>query len=243
MKKLFNIALCALAMLIAMPQQAEAAKKKEKKAFEWEMPELSGNADVDNYLLKCDTLWTKIKSYSTDITFYEMAEITVTNADGTTEKTYQMVDKDGVVRSKNLAFKQNMDIILAYPDIVLKLTDLATAQLAAVTAAPSLGLGALKYGKYIKAGPKIIEMGGQEMKTIYKRARAQAAQIKALKEGKIDDAIEKNTEVQAGQVEAGATSIRQITKTKEDYDKELAAATQVDNANSVDGMNIPEEEG
>ena len=240
MKKFFSLVICALAVAIMMPAEAEAAKKKEKKPYEWVMPELSGNPDVDLYLLKCDTLYTKIQDYCNNITFYEMAEITVKDENGNEEKTYQIVDKDGNLRSSNLAFKQYLDLVLAYPLIALDMTDLATCQLAAVAAAPNLGLGALKYGKYIKAGPNIIKMGGAEMKKIYKRARAQAKQIKALKAGKIDEAVALNAEVNAGEVDGGTASIKQQTMTKADYDKQLEAITAIDNTTSIGG-DIPEE--
>lgn len=246
MKKFLIVAICALVAVGMMPQQSYAQKKekkekKEKKPYEWVMPELSGNADVDNYLLKCDTLYNRIQNYCNNITFYELAEITVKDSNGNEEKTYQIVDENGNLRSSNLAFLQNLELILAYPAIALDMTSLATAQVAAVAAAPSLGLGAMKYGKYIKAGPNIIKLGGAEMKKIYKRARAQAKQIKALKAGKIDEAIAMNAEVNAGDVDAGTASMKQITMDKADYESQLQAIIDQDNANPINS-DIPEEE-
>lgn len=249
MRKLLFMAICAFVATYIMPQQAYAQKKekekketvkKEKQPYEWAMPELSGNADVDTYLKKCDTLYNKIQNYCNNITFYEMAEITVKDADGNEEKNYQIVDKDGNLRSSNLAFQQNLDIIMAYPGIMLDMTDLATAQAAALLAAPKLGLNALKYGKYIKTGPNIIKMGGAEMKNIYQHARTQAKQIKALKAGKIDEVIALNAEIMSGEVDAGTASMKQLTMDKEDYEKQLQAITEVDNATPMG--ELPEEE-
>ena len=243
MKKNLIVAICAFVTVSMLPQQLYAQKKekKEKKAYEWIMPELSGNSEVDTYLLKCDTLYNEIQNYCNNITFYEMAEITVKDADGNEEKTYQIVDENGNLRSSNLAFQQNLQLVLAYPAIALDMTNLALAQAAAVAAAPKLGLGAVKYGKYIKAGPNIIKLGGTEMKKIYQRARAQAKQIKALKAGKIDEAIAMNAEVNAGEVDAGTASMKQITMDKNDYDTQLQAITAQDNENPITG-DIPEEE-
>ena len=79
------------------------------------------------------------------------------------------------------------------------------------------------------------------MKEIYKRARAQAKQIKALKEGNIDQLEALNAEVNASEVDAGAASIRVIEKNKADYDAELAKVTQEDAENPIENDEIPEE--
>lgn len=254
MKKVFSVIICALALCVMIPQQAEAAKKKDKKEkkVEWVMPALTGNADVDNYLLKVDTLYNKITSYSKSITFYEMAEIVVKDENGQEEKFYQIVDKDGNLRSSNLAFQQNMDIILAYPNLALDVTngllDVTTAEVGALAAVPSLliDLGPLKaapYKKYITSGLSTVKTAWDEGKTIYKRARAQAKQIKALKAGKIDDVVALNAEVNAGAVDAGSASMRQVTMSKADYEAQFGKITAEDSANPVNtDQDIPEEE-
>jgi hypothetical protein len=246
MKKVFSMIVCALALGMVMPQQACAQKKekKEKKAkaaFVWEMPELSGNEVVDSYLLTCDTLNTKMREYSDNITFYEVAKIEVIGEDGEKDIKYNVVDAEGNLRSSNAAFNQNMQIILAYPAIALQMANVMTAEAAAVTAAPQLGLKAMKYAKYIKAGPKMVDEGGKEMKEIYKRARAQAKQIKALKAGNIDDVEALNAEVNAGSVDAGAASIRTISMQKKDYEEQFGKITAQDAATPMVEGDIPEE--
>ena len=100
----------------------------------------------------------------------------------------------------------------------------------------------ISYAKYLKAGPILIGRGGKEMKEIYQRARAQAKQIKALKEGKIDELKALNAEVNASEVEAGAASMRVIEKQKVDYASELEKVTQEDAENPITNDEIPEEE-
>lgn len=254
MKKFLTTVLCTLALCMFMPQQANAAKKKEKKQkkTEWVMPALTGNNEVDNYLLKVDTLYNQITSYSKDITFYEMAEIIVTDENGQEEKFYQIVDKDGNLRSSNLAFKQNMDIIMAYPNLALDVTaglvNVTAAEIGALAAVPSLvmNVGPLKaasYKKYITSGLSTVKTAWEEGKIIYKRARAQAKQIQALKAGKIDDVITMNAEVNAGDVDAGSASLRSINMTKAEYEARIGKINEEDKANPVNtDITIPEEE-
>ena len=246
MKKVFSLIICALAIGMLMPQQANAQKKekakKEKKAFVWEMPELTNNEAIDKYLLTCDTLNTTMRQFSDSITFYEVAKIEVIGEDGEKEIKYSVVDAEGNLRSSNLAFQQNMQIIMAYPNIALQMANVMALEAGALAAAPSLGLKALSYSKYIKAGPKMCSEGGAEMKEIYKRARAQAKQIKALKAGNIDDVEALNAEVNAGKVDAGAASMRVISMQKKDYEDQFGKLTVEDAANPVSSFDIPEEE-
>ena len=245
MKKFLTCIACALAMTIAMPTSSFGAdKKKEKKAkkkAEWVLPELTGNEGFDTYLLKCDTLNTKIKSYCDSIEFFEMAEITVSDETGEKDIQYAIVNEAGELRSSNKAFKQNMDIILAYPLIAADITGLAAYTATATASLPSLGMKALSYGKYVKSGPSIIGDGFQEMKKIYKKARGQAKQIKALKEGKIDEIPAIQAEINGGDVEAGAATLRKIEMSKADFEKQLNIIKKVDeeNAGALE-QNIPE---
>lgn len=245
MKKLFMILMGAIALGIVLPQQACAAKKKEKKekkAYEWVLPELTGDKNFDEYLLKCDTMYNNIRTYCDSIVFYEVAEIHVIDESGEKDIRYHVVDSAGNLRSANKAFMQNLDLVMAYPQIALDMTLMATYTATATAALPGLGLKALSYGKYVKAGPKIIELGGKEMKKIYKRARSQAKQIKALKAGKIDDVKALNAEVNAGDVEAGAATMRVIEKQKKDYEVEFGKITKEDADTPVTNDDIPEEE-
>lgn len=247
MKRFFALVACAIVVSLVMPSSAFAQKKKkeknEKAPYEWVMPELSGNETFDEYLLKCDTLYNKIQSYSNDsIVFYEVAEITVIDEKGEKDTKYQVVDAEGNLRSSNLAFKQNLDIIMAYPEIALDMTSMVAYTVSATAALPNLGLKALSYGKYIKAGKKIVELGGKEMKVIYKKSRAQAKQIKALKAGKIDEVKALQAEVQGGEVEAGAATLRAIEMSKADYETQFGKIMQEDAAaGDVTGQDIPEE--
>jgi hypothetical protein len=251
MKKIILLLVSVLALGMIAPVSAKVVtekkekkekKKKEKKPYVWTMPPLTGNKDFDDYLKLCDDLNNKIVAYAEDITFYDVAEIHVIDESGEKDITYQVVDSAGNLRSSNLAFQQNMELVMSYPLIALDITNLTLASTSASLALPELGLNSLAYGKYMKAGPILIGRGGKEMKEIYKRARNQAKQIKALKEGKIDDIKALNAEINASDVEAGTASIRVIEKQKTNYDTELEKVTQEDNETPIEEMEIPEEE-
>lgn len=251
MKKLLTFVALSMCLGLIAPVQAnnfvdkkekKEKKKKAKKPYVWVMPALTGNKDFDDYLKLCDDLNNKIVAYSDSIVFYEVAEIHVIDESGEKDIQYHVVDSAGNLRSANKAFQQNFDLVMAYPLIALDMTNLGLASTSASLALADLGLNAISYGKYIKAGPILIGRGGKEMKEIYKRARAQAKQIKALKEGKIDDVKALNAEVNASDVEAGTASIRVIEKQKTNYDTELEKVTQEDNETPIEDMEIPEEE-
>jgi hypothetical protein len=235
MKNIITILLCALAIGFVLPQQAQAAKKdkKEKKPYVWEMPKLTENKEFDEYLLKCDTMNTRIRQYCENITFYEVAAIETTDDKGEQEVFYQVVDSANQVRSANKAFLQNMDLVLSGASILADMTLMATYTASATSALPSLGMKALSYGKYLKAGPKMIDYGMKEIKEITTKARSQAKDIKKLKKGVTDDFKARYAEVKTGNVEAGNVGIRVIQMSKSDYQAQYAKATKEDKENPV----------
>lgn len=235
MKKIITIFLCAIAIGFFLPQQALAAKKdkKEKKPYVWELPKLTGDKVFDEYLLKCDTMNTRIRQYCENITFYEVAAIETTDEKGEQEVFYQVVDSTNQVRSANKAFMQNMDLVLSGAVILADMALMATYTASATSALPNLGMKAFSYGKYLKAGPKIIDYGMQEIKQIRKKARSQAKDIKQLKKGVTDDFKARYAEVKAGNVEAGNVGIRVIQMSKAEYQTQYAQAVKEDKDNPV----------
>jgi len=249
MKRFMTLVLCALALGMVMPQDAMAQKKKKSKEFVWELPELTGNKDFDHYLLLCDTLNTEIKKYSEGITFFQMRPIVVTEDGKEVDRQWCMVDTTtNTLRSSGEAFKQNMDIIMAYPNILLDMTNLSLATTSAGLELVNLGgMKPITYAKHLQAGPKIVAAGGKEMKKIYKLARKQAAQIKDLKAGKVDDDYARNAEVEASNVDAGDASMnvlissKPIFMDKATYEQQVGEINKKDAENPVSDDPLPEE--
>lgn len=193
MKQFFLTLLCALALGIVMPQQAfsqddkkekKEKKKKEKKPFVWEMPELTGDETFDSYLKTCDTLYHRIRDYSDGIVFYKVKKGIYTDKNtGEQKEVMGVFDEQGNFRSSGKALEQYAQLALQGTSLLGDLAVITTSTAAATAALPSLGLKALSYGKYVKAGPKIVQMGTEEIGEIVKMTRTQAKEIRALRKG------------------------------------------------------------
>ena len=193
MKKLFTIILCAIALGVVIPQQAfgqddkkekKEKQKKEKKPFVWEMPKLTGDKTFDDYLKTCDTLYNRIRNYSDGIVFYKVKKGIVTDKKtGEKKEVMGVFDEQGNYRSSGKALTQYAQLALQGTNILADLALITTSTAAATTALPGLGMKAFSYGKYVKAGPKIVQMGTNEIGEIVKMTRTQAKEIRALRKG------------------------------------------------------------
>ncbi len=166
--------------------------KKERPPFVWTMPALTKNENFDEYLLTCDTLYNSITSFADHIPMYNVAYYqdvdpetgeALFNEDGEPEYCAVIEDQNGVVRNAGGVMLQYTDIILTGTDILLNCTLVTTMSATAALELPALGVAALSYGKYIKAGPIIANMGLGEIKEIVENLKLQSASIKSLKEG------------------------------------------------------------
>ena len=163
------------------------AKKKEKKKYEWKWDgKLSGNETVDQYLLSCDTLWTKIQNYREQIDQFDYKEDTlrfINGADTTIYLAVHLENKEGQLFSKGVANWQLAQSIMSGVNIVLESTQIGLQTASATLALPNLGLGAISFAKYVKAGPNIIAIGMKEIKEIVQQRKYQWGQWKQAKEG------------------------------------------------------------
>lgn len=224
MKTCLKAVVLVLIALMVVPCGAQAQKKKkEKKPFVWELPKLTGNKDFDEYLLTCDTLYTRIQHYNDSIVYYkvEQAETGQTDDTGKPLYKYQIVDAEGNVRTPGRALAQYADFILTGTNIILDCTNLSLLTATATASLPSLGFNALSYGKYIKAGPKIVGMGGKEIKEIVTSCKAQAKAIRALKKSSTNTGDNKNAVMISSEI---PSEIEVVKKTSEEFD---AKASQV----------------
>lgn len=174
-----------------VPDSVQAKKKKEKKKYEWKWDgELSGNETVDQYLLSCDTLWTKIQNYREQIDQFDYKEDTlrfINGADTTIYLAVHLENKEGQLFSKGVANWQLAQSIMSGVSIVLESTQIGLQTASATLALPQLGLGAISFAKYVKAGPNIIAIGMKEIKEIVQQRKYQWGQWKQAKEGAIED--------------------------------------------------------
>lgn len=243
MKNYLKIFVCALALAVAMPAVAQKKKggdkdKKEKKEIVWPggtKPAATGNATVDKYINTCDTMINKLKYIGESVTFYHVATIRVTNADGTVTEKRAVVDQNGTIRSKNLALKQTMELIKTCTELTMSSANLGLMTATYPPAALSLGVTGMKYMKYTKIGGQLTGRCTTEMVDLLKRLRQQGKEIRAFKKSFSESGELANPSLNMSNIDGidfSATPV--VEKSNEEFERELAEAAKDDQENSGD---------
>lgn len=245
MKRLINLLLLILVIAVVAPISMQAQKKKEKKVkkeFVWEMPELTKNKDFDTYLLTCDTLNSRIRAYCDGIVFYEVKKIqeidasgnVIMDENGNPKEIYAVVDNENHIRGSKEAIFQYADMILSGTNIILDMANMSVLTVSATASLPSLGLKALSYGKYLKAGPIMVKDGAIEIKEIVGKCREQAKAIRAYKNSFTESGELINPQADVSNLEGvNLNDVPTITKPSEELALELEKAKQ-ENASAKD---------
>ncbi len=236
MKVMALVAIVSLGSSIdlqAQKKEKKAKEKKEKKEFVWELPALTKNEDFDKYLLTCDTLYHEINKYCENIAFYTVKKIEVKDENGNIlESKYKVVDTtdNNRIRGTQEALVQLADIILTGTNLLLDIANISLLSATATTALPELGaMNALTYAKYLKAGPKIVQMGTQEIKQIIESCKAQAKVVKDYKNGFTEAGELKNVQGDASNLGGlDIANIETVVKTPQVYKEETTAAKEAD---------------
>lgn len=189
MEKLMKILVMLMAFFMVMPQSVSAQKKekKEKKKFEWVMPDLSGNETIDSYLLACDSLWTKVQNYAENMTTYVFKTDSIYSKQ--TGKWYiesHMENAEGKYLTRAASNWQLVEAIVSGTNVALEGVQIGAQTVSATTELPKLGLKALSYAKYVKVGPNIIGKATNEIKELATLRRSQWQQWKEMKNNAID---------------------------------------------------------
>lgn len=204
MKKILFLLICLFTFTAATTVQAKDNKeKKPKKEFKWELPELTGNTNFDQYLLKCDTIYNRIRCYSDSIDSYHVVLDYNIDAQGDTIFIPKVIDNEGRARGTVLAGMQYLQWTTNGASLLLDIAGISVYTASATTALPSLGaMKALSYGKYLKAGPKIAQMGTKEFKEILDNAKEQRRLIKKIREyyKTLDDKENPNAQADANKI-------------------------------------------
>jgi len=238
MKKLLFVLLAGL-MIWPLSIEAKEKKKKEDKTIEWEMPELTGVADVDSFLVCCDALYKRYKSFEEEIPYYTPKKIYDTT---TGDSLVYIVDKDNVIRSSDMAWSQYLTAGASGVTLTTDFAIITTSTALATTALPQLGLGAFKYGKYIKIGSKLAIECPKMIAQIFKDFKEQKRKIREYKQN-YDEKTGKivNPEVDASKMEEslGLGEHAVINKSTEELAKELeASASEAENYEEIDPENM-----
>ncbi len=207
MKKLIMLLACLFAFTAATTLQAQDKKKekkeKERKEYVWEMPKLTGNADFDKYLLKCDTVYNRIKTYSDSIDAYHVVLDYDIDAQGDTIFIPKVVDDQGRARGTSLAAMQYFQYFTTGTSLLADIVSITALTATATTALPSLGvMKAVSYGKYVKAGPKIVQMGTREINDILSDVKKQRKMIRNIRNyyKTLEDKENPNAQIDANKI-------------------------------------------
>ena len=186
--KTILLVLVAVFCVGSVVQAKDKKKKKEKKEFVWKMPEkMTGIKDFDEYLLTCDTLWSRIATYRESIHFFKIDTVLVYDkTDNTPYYDIQIRDEEGSKRSWIQSLQQGTDMIFTGTDIVLDVANISLMTVSAGTSLTENPLLAFSHGKYLKAGPKIVALAYEEVREIVNRTKQQMRTMKQIHQSKVD---------------------------------------------------------
>lgn len=177
-----------LACLFVLPSFTLDARKKkrEKKPYEWVMPEkLSGIPAMDEYLLYCDTMWTKIQSYKDSITFFQLDTLK-RMVNGQPCYVVKIRDQYGNERNFSQSIVQSLEIISNGTLIVLDAVNISLMTTSATLSLTENPLVAFSHGKYLKAGPNIVKLAYNEVREIVNATKKQVQQTRSMRTSKLE---------------------------------------------------------
>lgn len=180
----------------ATTKNMDDKKGKEKEAFNWEKvrpKKLSGDKDMDLYILTCDTMWGRIQSYKDSINFFRLDTVWATDKEGVLCKVIKIQDQNGNPRNFSESLKQGMDITFTGTNILLDVANITLLNTTATLSLASNPLLAFGYTKCLKGGLNINKLAFKEVKYIVNATKKQIAQTKSMRksqmEGSTDQAI------------------------------------------------------
>lgn len=174
--------------------QKKKKEKKQKEPFQWVMPALSNNPDVDSFLLSCDDCWNRTLALTKDLIVYHIDTAYVKGPDDQVYKAFSLVDQTGEKRSTSGVIVQNIQLILTGTDLALAMTNVGLGMANATLALPKLGLASIAYGKSVVDGGKLLGECGKEVGRIVNMKKAENAAIKSMKQNAVDVGEIKSTD-------------------------------------------------
>ena len=220
MKKLTSLALIAMAMLIAFPIAGVAKdnKKKEKKAYEWKWDGTkSGNETVDAYLMSVDSIWNNMSEFHKMVDTYQYKEDTL-YVNGKYYVQAYMKDDQGNLLTRGAVNWQFVNCGMLSANIISQAALAAMQSANATLALPNLGLKALSFGKYVKAGPVICTKAPKEIGLIWNIRKQQMKSWRGLKAEAIDATkVYPNMTAEQKKLYNKCVFIREVKETAPDY--------------------------
>ena len=162
-------------------KQKKEKQKKEEEAIVWEMPKLSRNKYIDDYLKNCDAIWKATKNYEkrTGVS-YSLSTTYLQGDEGEYYKAVSFVDDRGNRLSINTIIAENEKIIADGKSVKSPMSLMGLEMANATLALPELGLDAIAYGRIIGQADKMVSQCGKSVDQVIAEKTAQNEALRAL---------------------------------------------------------------
>lgn len=211
------IAFSHSAEIYAQKSGKKSKEKKEKKEYVWDWNgEKSGNKNVDEYLVSIDELWKMTDTYRAQFGAYNYVEDTLL-INGKYYILAHMEDANKSVITRGTVNWMFTNAIMTSTNIILDATNASLQTTIATLSLPELGLDALKFGKYLKGGPKVINKCMTEMRLISKQTKVNVRSWSSLKNGAVDPETLNYFSEQALNTMKRCYYVKEIVKTDPTY--------------------------
>lgn len=222
MKKILFLFLCIVALsqsteVNAQNNSKKDKKSKEKKEYVWDWNgERSGDKDFDEYLVKINELWKMMDTYQAKFGSYNYVEDTL-QINGKLYIMAHMEDANKSVVTRGTVNWLFANSISTGVSIVLDATSASLLTTSATLALPLLGLKAVKFGKYLKGGPMVINKGVKDIGAMTKQTKLNLRSWRSLKNGAVDPETLNYFSEQALKTMKRCYYVKEIVKTAPTY--------------------------
>lgn len=162
-------------------KQKKEKQNKKEEVIVWEMPKLSRNKYIDDYLTNCDAIWKATKNYEkrTGVA-YALSTTYLQGDEGVYYKAVSFVDDHGNQLSINSIIAENEGIIADGKSIKSSMSLMGLELTNASLALPGLGLDAIAYGRIIGQADKMVSQCEKSVDQVIAEKTAQNEALRAL---------------------------------------------------------------
>ena len=162
-------------------KQKKEKQNKKEEAIVWEMPKLSKNKYINDYLKDCDAVWKATKNYekSTGVA-YSLSTTYLQGDEGVCYKAVSFVDGRGNRLSVNSIIAENEKIIADGKTVKSSMSLMGLKLANASLALPELGLDAIAYGKILRQADKMVTQCEKSVDQVIAEVTAQNETLRAL---------------------------------------------------------------
>lgn len=198
--------------------RGKGQQEEREKAYEWKWDGTkSGNETVDAYLMSVDSIWNNMSEFHKMVDTYQYKEDTL-YVNGKYYVQAYMKDDQGNLLTRGAVNWQFVNCGMLSANIISQAALAAMQSANATLALPNLGLKALSFGKYVKAGPVICTKAPKEIGLIWNIRKQQMKSWRGLKAEAIDATkVYPNMTAEQKKLYNKCVFIREVKETAPDY--------------------------